>query len=287
SGMIPIVRGLGEIAIQYDALFCDVWGVLHNGRTPYLQAADALYRFQAERGPVILLTNAPRPIADVERMFRRLGVPLDCYGAILSSGALAQDDIAQRIRAARRTVRVFHLGPDRDGGILAGLDVEQTDVSKADIVLCTGLFDDETETAENYTSCFEEMKSRELTMLCANPDLIVQRGDRLIWCAGALAEAYEKLGGTVVYYGKPHQPIYDSALRLASRLAAREIRRPLAIGDGADTDVKGANAAGIDALFIAQGVHAAHLGKLTAEGLGQLFVVPEARPKAAMPTLVW
>jgi HAD superfamily hydrolase (TIGR01459 family) len=124
-------------------------------------------------------------------------------------------------------------------------------------------------------------------MLCANPDIVVQRGDKLIWCAGALAEAYEKIGGAVVYYGKPHAPIYDAALTQAAKSAGREIRRPLAVGDGADTDIKGANRVGIDALFVAQGIHAAHLGALTAEGLAQLFVVPEAHPKAAIPTLVW
>jgi ribonucleotide monophosphatase NagD (HAD superfamily) len=124
-------------------------------------------------------------------------------------------------------------------------------------------------------------------MLCANPDVVVQRGDTLIWCAGALAEAYEKLGGKVVYYGKPHRPIYDASLALAAKSAGHEINRPLAIGDGADTDIKGASEAGIDAVFIAQGIHAAHLGALTAEGLAQLFVVPDTHPKAAMDTLVW
>ena len=115
----------------------------------------------------------------------------------------------------------------------------------------------------------------------------MQRGDKLIWCAGALAEAYEKLGGSVIYYGKPHPPIYEASLALARQAAGRNVLHPLAVGDGADTDIKGANRAGIDALFVAQGIHAAHLGELTAKGLAQLFVTPDAHPKAAMRTLVW
>jgi HAD superfamily hydrolase (TIGR01459 family) len=285
--MIPILTGLSEIAADYDALLCDVWGVLHNGREAFLPAADALRRFRAERGPVILLTNAPRPVIDVESMFQRVGVPLDCYDAIVSSGVIARDDVKKRIEAIGRTLKVYHLGPDRDGGVLGGLDIGRVDVRAAEVVLCTGLYDDDTETPDDYAELFQEFRARDLTMLCANPDIVVQRGDKLIWCAGALAEAYEKLGGQAIYYGKPHPPIYETSLKLAATLAGRDICRPLAIGDGADTDIKGANRMGIDAVFVAQGIHAAHLGDLTAEGLAQLFVVPEAHPKAAIGTLVW
>jgi HAD superfamily hydrolase (TIGR01459 family) len=285
--MIPILSGLSEIAPRYDALLCDVWGVLHNGRRAHTQAVDALYRFRAECGPVILLTNAPRPIVDVESMLTRVGAPLDCYDAILSSGAAAREDVARRIATIGRTLRVFHLGPDRDDGVLGGLDMRRVEVEEADVVLCTGLYNDETETAEDYAELFARMKASNLVMLCANPDIVVQRGTHLIWCAGALARAYEKIGGEVVYYGKPHPAIYRTALEIAAELRGRPIERPLAVGDGADTDIKGANAVGIDALFIANGVHAAQLGALTAEGLAQLFVVPEAHPKAAMAELVW
>ena len=285
--IIPIISRFSEIAASYDALICDVWGVLHNGHRSYAPAIDALYKFRAQCGPVILLTNAPRPTIDVETMLKRVGAPIDCYDGIVSSGAAAREDVERRIRDAGRTLKVFHLGPDRDGGVLGGLDIERVDVPDAEIVLCTGLYDDTKETADDYADLFARLKARELMMLCANPDIVVQRGNDLIWCAGALAQAYENMGGRVIYYGKPHRPVYNICLARAAEAAGRPIRKPLAAGDGADTDIKGANLAGIDALFVAQGIHAAQLGPLTAEGLAQLFVVPEAHPVAAIPELVW
>lgn len=284
---IPILAGLSELARNYDALICDVWGVLHDGRQAFLPAVDACYRFRTERGPVILLTNAPRPVSDLEQLFARVGVPLDCYDAIVTSGAAAREDLARRIEKVGRTLRMLHLGPERDRGVFNGLSVKCVAAENAEAALCTGLFDDETETPSDYASILAEMKARNLTMLCANPDIVVQRGDKLIWCAGALAAAYERIGGEAVYYGKPHRPIYDTVLAAARKAAGRDIAHPLAIGDGADTDVRGANGMGIDAVFVANGVHAAQLGELTAEGLAQLFAVPEARPKAAMRALVW
>ena len=284
---IPILSGLSEIAQRYDALFCDIWGVLHNGREAYTGAIDALNRFRAERGPAILLTNAPRPITDIEEHLRKVGVPLDCYDAIISSGAAAREDLEWRLQSAKIPLPIFHMGPERDRGVFDGLAVECVDIAEAEIVVCTGLFDDDIETPDDYEPDLRRLAERNLPMLCANPDIVVQRGDQLIWCAGALAEAYEKLGGDVTYYGKPHPPIYEAAFRTAQKVAGRPISKPLAIGDGADTDIKGANGAGIDAVFVAQGVHAAQFGELTAEGLSQLFAVPEAHPKAAMRTLVW
>ncbi|HTQ15453.1 MAG TPA: TIGR01459 family HAD-type hydrolase [Rhizomicrobium sp.] len=274
-----------ELAPAYDALICDVWGVLHNGRAAHLEAADALRRFRQNHGPVVLLTNAPRPVADLEAIFTRIGMPLDCYDGIVTSGAAAREALAAR--AAGRTLRMLHIGPARDFGVFAGLPVDSVDVEAAEIVLNTGLYDDEKETPQDYARILARMKARNLTMLCANPDIVVERGDRLVWCAGALAREYEKLGGEAIYYGKPHRPIYDTVLALAETLAGRKPVRPLAIGDGADTDIRGANAMGIDALFIAQGVHAAQLGELTADGIAQFLATPGIHAKAAMKTLVW
>ncbi|MBV9694935.1 MAG: TIGR01459 family HAD-type hydrolase, partial [Alphaproteobacteria bacterium] len=244
----PILPGLSAIAADYDALVCDVWGVLHDGTAARLEATAALQRFRAEHGPVVLLSNAPRPKRDLEAQFRRFGVPLDCYDAIVTSGIATRIDLARRCKDRR--LRMFHLGPERDRGIFEGLDIAASAIEDAEIVLNSGLFDDDRETPDDYRERLAQMKARGLPMLCANPDRVVQRGGRLIWCAGALASEYEKLGGTVIYYGKPMPAIYDIV-----RAEVPKARRWLAIGDGLHTDIKGANGAGIDALFIADGIH--------------------------------
>ncbi len=275
-----ILSGLSEIASGYDALICDVWGVVHNGREPFLPACEALRQFRAARGRVVLLTNAPRPPGDIEEMFRRIGVPEDFYDAIVTSGSAARDELEQR--AARGLKSFMHLGPERDRNVYAGLPLTLTKAAGAEVVLCTGLYDDETESPGDYAAILAEMRAHDLVMLCANPDVRVPRGDKLIWCAGALAEAYQALGGAVVYYGKPHAPIYKAALA-----ATNDAKRPLAIGDGLNTDIAGANAAGLDALFVAEGLHLAELGALTGENLTRLFAAANVRARAAIPALVW
>lgn len=278
--MTKIISGLREIADQHDALVCDVWGVLHNGQTAFLPACAALKTFREKHGPVVLLTNAPRPVKDVEQMFAKYGVPLDCYDAIVTSGIATRDDLEARTKSGR--LAMLHLGPDRDRGIFEGLNIETVDVDKAQIVLCSGPYYDETETPADYAELFAKMKARKLTMICANPDWVVQRGGRLIYCAGALANEYEKIGGDVVYYGKPKTAIYEHV-----RAATKGAKRPLAIGDGMHTDIKGANAAGIDALFIADGVHGEDVTEMTERHLGELFAKAGVHAKAAMRALVW
>ncbi len=274
-----ILSGLSEIASDYDALVCDVWGVLHDGRTGNLNAVAALYEFR-KRGRVVLLSNAPRPKRDVEAMFQRFGIPLDCYDEIVTSGIAARLDLEARSRDRR--LRMFHLGPERDLGIFEGLNVETTDIEHAEIVLDSGLFDDEVETPDDYKDRLEQMKARGLLMLCANPDWVVQRGGKLIWCAGALADAYEKIGGEVVYYGKPKPEIYDLV-----RASLPGANRWLAIGDGMHTDIKGANGVGIDALFIADGIHGEEVADMSPEHLADLFAGAGVHARAAMRALVW
>ncbi|HUO87603.1 MAG TPA: TIGR01459 family HAD-type hydrolase [Rhizomicrobium sp.] len=275
-----LLTNLSTIAADYDALLCDVWGVLHNGVRAFDPACAALKAFRGKFGRVILLSNAPRPASDIEGQFARLGVPPDCYDVIVTSGDAAREDLARR--AARGRLAMFHLGPERDRNLYAGLDIALSDVAGADIVLCTGLFDDEAETPDDYTDMLAAMKGRGLTMLCANPDLVVQRGGRLVHCAGSLARAYEAIGGTVVYYGKPHLPIYDVV-----RAVAGGAQRMLMVGDGLVTDVKGANAAGIDVLFIADGVHGEDVREFTQAHLAELFAAAGVHARAAMRTLVW
>lgn len=277
---MQIISGLHEIAPEYDALVCDVWGVLHNGHVAFSEACAAIKRFREERGPVVLLTNAPRPVGDVEAMFVNYGVPLDCYDAIVTSGVAARIDLEKRTRNGR--VEMLHLGPERDRGVFMGLDVECVEVSQASVVLCTGFYDDDIETPSDYGPLFAEMTARNLVMLCANPDLVVQRGDRLIYCAGALAQAYENAGGDVIYYGKPKPAIYDTVREIIGAGP-----RPLAVGDGLHTDIKGANAAGLDALFIADGVHGEDVAELTADRMDALLREAGVNARAAMRKLVW
>lgn len=277
---IQIISGLKEIAGDYDALVCDVWGVLHNGVKPYWPAVEALRRFRAERGRVVLLTNAPRPPAGIVVQFAGIGVPPDCYDVIVTSGGAARDYLAQR--AAKATFAMMHIGPERDRGLYEGLDVALTGPESASLVLCSGLFDDEKETPEDYRASFLDLKARGLPMICANPDVMVPRGDKLVWCGGGLARLYEELGGEVTYYGKPHPPIYKLALAAAGHPA-----RALVIGDGFETDIRGANAVGLDALFVAQGLHAKEVGNLTQGNLAGLLGAKGLSARAAVEVLAW
>ncbi len=280
-----ILSGLSDIASEYDALVCDVWGVLHNGKEPFLAAAEALRKFRAERGPVVLLSNAPRLVGTLMKQFEAIGVPLDCFDAVVTSGVAARDDLLWRTRG--KTLPMLHLGPERDCDVFEGLNIARVEADDAEIVLCTGLYHDDHETPDDYAEILAKLKEKELTMLCANPDIVVQRGGRLIYCAGALARAYEKIDGEVVYFGKPYPAIYDLALETMRKATRRTITRVLAVGDGMETDLKGANAMGFDALFIAHGIHAAELGEITAETLTQLFEKSGVNARAAMRELVW
>ena len=275
-----ILSGLFEIASEYDALVCDVWGVLHNGHTGSPEAVAALHEFRRSRGKVILLSNAPRPKRDVETMLQRFDIVLDFYDDIVTSGIATRLDLEGRSKD--KTLRMFHLGPERDRGIFEGLNIEPADIEDADIVLNSGLFDDDVETPDDYRDRLAAMKARNLLMLCANPDWVVQRGGKMIWCAGALADAYEKIGGPVIYYGKPKPEIYDLV-----RASAPGAKRMLAIGDGMHTDIKGANAACIDALFIADGIHGGDAADVSPGHLDELFAKAGVHARAAMRALVW
>ena len=278
---LPILlSGLRQVAGDYDALICDVWGVVHDGERPHWPAVEALRRFRADYGRVVLLSNAPRPSAAIEQQLAVIGVPAECYDAVVTSGGAAREDIAQR--AANGPLAMMHLGPERDVSLFEGLNVELVGSEEASVVLLTGLYDDDTETPEHYREILADLKNRGLAMVCANPDVIVPRGGRLVHCAGGLARAYEAIGGEVIYYGKPHLPIYKVALE-----AAGSPKRPLVIGDGLETDIRGANRSGMDALFVAHGVHAQEWGVLTGENLAALFAKKGVNARAAMGALAW
>ena len=286
--MPDFIEHFEPLAQNYDVLLCDVWGVIHNGVMAFAPACDALLRFR-ERGCIaILITNAPRPGDSVARILDRLAVPRQAYNAITSSG-----DTTRGIVASRPGQRVFHLGPQRDVPIFAGLDLAFAPLETADYVVCSGLFDDTVETPETYRDMLAAMRARSLFMVCANPDIMVERGDTLVYCAGALADAYAALGGEVLYCGKPHAPIYHAALSAAATArggATVPLERVLAIGDSVRTDLKGAAAFGIDSVFVTSGIHAEEYGgRHTPEidALNGIFAAGGVMPIAVTRGLTW
>jgi ribonucleotide monophosphatase NagD (HAD superfamily) len=240
---------LRDVVDGIDVVLSDIWGVVHNGLVAFPEACDALHRFRARGGTVILITNAPRPADSVQRQLRKLGIADETYDAIVSSG----------------------------------------DLEQADYIVCTGLFDDETESAEDYRAMMMQARERKLTLVCANPDIVVERGDRLIYCAGAIAELYRELGGEVIFYGKPHRPIYERAMALAAERHGHAIplNRVLAIGDSVRTDLAGAHGFGIDCLFVTRGIHAEDfegIDQLDPASVKELFGHP---PRALTRELKW
>lgn len=252
-----MIASLDDVADGYGALLCDVWGVIHNGIRAFDEASAALIRAREKGLAVVLITNAPRPFPDVEAQLGALGVPGEAYDRIVTSGDVTRDLIAEGSR------RVFHIGPDRDLSIYDGLDVDLCEEPEASSVVCTGLFDDETETPDDYADLLQRLRARNLPFICANPDIVVERGDRLIWCAGALARDFSQLGGRTLISGKPHRPIYEAALKAAGEVLGRPVgpSEVLAIGDGALTDLKGAIQNDIDALYVSGGIHARDYGE--------------------------
>lgn len=252
-----ILEALDDVSDGYDVLLCDLWGCYHNGVAPYPAAVAALERFRAKGGAVVLLTNAPRPRAAVRRHLDGMGAPAGSYDAIVSSGDATRAAVVEATYGRRLHI----VGPERDAPLYDGADIVATDVDRAEAILCTGLFDDETETPEDYADLIRRGVARDLPFLCANPDIIVDRGAQRLFCAGAIAEAYAAAGGRTVYFGKPHRPIYDLALAEAERLRPGLDRaRVLAVGDGLGTDVLGAEQAGLDAIFVTGGLSAGDLG---------------------------
>lgn len=291
SSEIPVIHSIDELGSRYAAWLVDIWGVMHNGHRAHAGAVAATRSFRGQGGVVVLLSNAPRPSAAVEEQLRRLGVPDDAYDAIVTSGDLTRHELAKHGNA-----KVFHLGPERDRPIFEDVAVRLVAPEDAELVVCTGLFDDETETPADYAALLGGLASRELSMICANPDHLVERGDRLVWCAGALAALYEGHGGSVVYAGKPHAPIYQLAFDTVGKLAGRPVplREILAIGDGVMTDIAGATGLGLGSVFVASGLHAPENGDdeevadlLDARHLEGLFAQAKVKPLAAIRTLVW
>jgi HAD superfamily hydrolase (TIGR01459 family) len=281
---LRFIEKLRDLATGVDVVLSDIWGVVHNGLVAFPEACEALHTFRKQGGTVILITNAPRPADSVQRQLRKLGVDDATYDAIVSSGDLTRHFIADHPGR-----KMFWIGPERDNSIHRGLDPALAPLEQADYIVCTGLFDDETESAEDYRAMMLQARDRKLPLVCANPDIVVERGDRLIYCAGAIAELYRELGGEVIFYGKPHRPIYERAMELAAKRHHHPIslERVLAIGDSVRTDLTGAHGFGIDCLFVTRGIHAEEfegVDQLDPLSVKELFGHP---PRALMRELKW
>ncbi len=245
----PMIDSLDEVSAAYSLLLCDVWGVVHDGVRPYRPACEALARARRGGKTVVLITNSPRRAGAVESQMAQIGVPDDAWDGVVTSG-----DVTRRlIEEGPKTI--FHIGTDAELHLYENIAVERVEKEMAAAIVCTGLFRDECETVDDYDALLTDLAARDLPMICANPDLKVRRGDRVVPCAGALASAYAERGGTVRVAGKPHGPIYDAALEIAAEIAGRRFDKAetLAIGDGIPTDVRGAIGQGIDCLFITGG----------------------------------
>ena len=261
--MTRIIENLANVAHSYDALFVDLWGCLHNGIAPFPDAIAALQAFRAQGGKVLLLTNSPKPKSMVMAQLDHMGVPRDAYDEISSSGDAAQLALISGVVGQK----VYHLGPERDIPFFTDengpINVERVPLTDAEGIVCTGLFDDMTESPGDYRLTILEGVNRGLKLLCANPDIIVDVGDKRIYCAGAIAQAYTEAGGTSLYFGKPHSPIYELAYtRLAATTGRRiDADRILCIGDGINTDIRGGVAEDLDTLFITGGLAASEINE--------------------------
>ena len=285
--MPPIIKNAAELLARYDVLFCDIWGVVHNGQTAYVEGCAALGRFREGGGTVVLVSNAPRTPNIVADILAEKHVPEQSWDAIVSSGG-----IAVHYAVEHDLIHVHHIGPDRDLDIFEGGKLQRVAVDAAQAILCTGLVRDREETGEDYRAQLEEPIRRGLPLICANPDLVVDVGDVQLPCAGAIAVVYEDMGGTVYWAGKPHATAYEAALIHAETLRGSAVPRSriLAIGDAVRTDIAGAVGFGLDALFIGQGIHRAEVapgGDIDHDALEQLFAGDAPQAVAATMALKW
>jgi len=272
-----------DLSARYPVWLCDVWGVVHNGVAHFPRAVEALQRHRDNGGLVVLLTNAPRSAAKVAGHLAHLGVTPEHYDLIVTSG-----DVTHELMLPYDGHRIYYLGPERDLGVLDDLKIVKSSPDEAEVILCVGLVHDDTETPQDYAELLTRMSRRRLPMICANPDKFVRRGNKLIYCAGALAELYASMGGEVTMAGKPYRPIYDLALaRVREKREAMARSDILAIGDGPETDIKGAADYGLDVVLVTA-------GGISDEGTDPAALeaeirelVPEARIIRTLPQLSW
>ena len=266
--MTEIIRSLADLSGRYDAVFCDLWGCLHNGKTAFPAAVAALQAYRKSGGKVVLLTNSPRPKSSVVKQLNDFGVPQNAWDLLVTSGDAAQ----MGMLSGAVGQKVHHIGAPKDEVFFTDFAddlrdyaltqpvIHRVPLDQAEGIVCTGLKDDLTETPQDYRAALLMGKTLGLSMLCANPDIIVDLGDKRLYCAGALAQLYEEMGGTTLYFGKPHPPIYDLARRRLDADGGLSDPRILCIGDGISTDIQGGMGEGLDTLFITGGLEADRFG---------------------------
>jgi HAD superfamily hydrolase (TIGR01459 family) len=287
NSAISPADGLAALAPSYAAILCDVWGVLHNGEEAWPDAVNALVRFRQGGGRVIMITNAPRRKRYVVQQMFDLGIPEEAFDDVVTSG-----DAARQVLAQGGPKKLFHVGTDVHLPLYEGLPVELVDEESCDVISCTALFDDENETPDDYADRLARWRERDVPMLCVNPDIVVNRGGRMIWCAGSLAQRFEELGGVTQIVGKPYAPVYQTAFQRLSAVGGRvfQPREVLAIGDGVETDLRGAAGNGLDAVFISGGVHAQEFmrsGESETRAAAKFIAKAGLDAVAIMPTLTW
>tara|TARA_B100001146_G_scaffold46447_1_gene39960 strand:+ start:871 stop:1722 length:852 start_codon:yes stop_codon:yes gene_type:complete len=267
---IKKINNFQDIEDNYDALICDVWGVIHNGRELFESVNDCLVNFRSKQKPVVLLSNAPRPSKYIERMLNQLGLDRKSFNEIVTSGDLTMSALNESHYGSK----CYHIGPDRDLNIFDGVNVSRVSFDEADFLFVTGLFDDETEDENSYSSILDEAKKRNLKLVCANPDIAVQRGEKLVPCAGAISKKYEEIGGKAINIGKPFSPIFDKAVNLIKGINENQNPRIIVIGDGLETDIKGANILKMDSLLVLGGLFASESERNIIEVLKKKNIFP-------------
>lgn len=282
NSALPL-KGLSHLAPDYTVLLCDIWGVIHNGVAAWPSAVDALTEARAAGLTVILVSNAPRPNPAVRDQLARLGMPAAAYDDLVTSGDVTQKLLSSTYKGAK----VLHIGPEKDKPLVDGLPVTFTGAEEAEVCLCSGLLDDQTETPDDYRDQLQHLAARDIPLICANPDKVVEMAGKLIYCAGALADLYEELGGQTIVMGKPHPPIYQAALDVAGN---PDLSKVLGLGDSMRTDMRGAAEQGFDCIFFTGGIHAAEFGPSTAPNGKKVAAFLDAAPypaKAWMARLTW
>ena len=277
------IMGLADLAPSYDVIFSDVWGVIHNGVGAWPCAAEALINAREAGLKVILVSNAPRPHTIVREQLERLEMPVAGYDDVVTSGDVTRQLIETRYRDAK----VTHIGPEKDKPLVDGLPVQFTTDSEAEVCLCSGPLNDQVETPEDYRQRLQALADRQVPMIVANPDKVVEMGSKLIYCAGALADLYEEMGGETIILGKPFAPIYQAALEMAGNPPSERV---LALGDSERTDLRGAHEQGIDCLFLTGGIHAGEFGPSTMPNPARVAAFLDASPYNSigwMARLAW